>query len=212
MKIIILAGGTGTRFWPQSREKSPKQFSSIIDKKSMIELTYDRFIPAFKKNDIYFSTNKKFVKKIKNFFPGVSEGNIIVEPEKLDTAPAMGFAAAHLFLKFPDEPMVFAPSDHFIANKKEFIKNLQLADQLIRKTGKMMDISITPNFPSTVLGYTRVGSKYLEKNGIKVYQFEGHVEKPDFNHAKKYLESGDYLWHANYYMWTPRLFLEAYKK
>ena len=212
MKIIILAGGTGTRFWPQSREKTPKQFSSIIDKKSMIELTYERFLPAFKKSDIYFSTNKKFVPIIKKIFPKIPKKNIIIEPEKRDTAPAMGFVAAYLSLKFPNEPIVFIPSDHFIADVNKFIKILKLADKLIRKTNKMMDIAIAPNFPSTVLGYTKIGKKYLEKNNITIYHFRGHVEKPEYNKAKKYLLSNDYLWHANFYMWTPRLFLQAYKK
>ncbi|MFA6296098.1 MAG: sugar phosphate nucleotidyltransferase [Patescibacteria group bacterium] len=212
LKIVILAGGTGTRFWPQSRESTPKQFSKIIADKTMIELTYERFLADFKKEDIYFSTNQKFAKIIKKIFPKVSKENIIIEPEKRDTAPAMGFVAAYLDNKFPNDPMVFIPSDHYIADVKKFIQSLKLASKFIEKTGKMMDIAITPNFPSTVLGYTHIGKKSQETNGIKIYEFKGHVEKPDYKTAERYLKAGDYLWHANFYMWTPKLFLEAYKK
>lgn len=212
MKIIILAGGVGTRLWPISRKKSPKQFGAIIDNKSMIECTFDRFKKDFKKEDIFISTIPDFQEKIQKIFPDLPAENIIIEPDKRDSGPAMGYVALNLFLKFPDEPIAFIPSDHYIADVPLFIKSLRVAEGLIRETNKMVDIAVRPNFPSTVLGYTHIGELYKSIDNIQIYRFKGHTEKPDYKTAKGYLENGNYLWHANFYMWTPRLFLEAYKE
>jgi len=212
MKVVILAGGTGTRFWPMSRKSLPKQFCAITSKEPMIKCTYDRYTKVFKKSDIYISCNEKFVPLIKKILKGFPDNHFIVEPEKRDTAPAMGYAAAFMAVKFANEPMVFAPSDHFFAEEGKFLKSLKTAEEFIKKSGKFLDVGAVPTFPSTVLGYTRVGSIFKKENGTEVYRFKGHVEKPDYKKAKKYLEAGDYLWHVNYYMNTPAKFLEAYKK
>jgi mannose-1-phosphate guanylyltransferase len=211
MNIIILAGGRGTRFWPISRDSKPKQFTPIIEKRTMLECTFDRFKSDYPKEDIYISTTPEFKDEVIKILPQISWENIIVEPEKRDTAAAMGFVAAKLSINEPDEPMVFIPSDHYIANEKKFIESLKTAEKIIKEKGKMMDIAITPNFPSTALGYTKIGDKFKDVDGIEIFNFQEHVEKPDFNTAKKYVSEGNYLWHANFYMWTPKKFLEAYK-
>lgn len=212
MNIVILAGGTGTRFWPISRRKNPKQFTPIVEKRTMLECTYDRFINDYPQGDIYISTTKEFKDQVGRLLPKVAPENIIVEPEKRDTAAAMGYVAARLFVDEPDEPMVFVPSDHFIFDAKRFLKLLKKAEEFIKQEGKMMDIAIVPNFPSTALGYTRIGDLYKDEDGVEIYKFLEHIEKPNYQKAKEYVKEGSYLWHANYYMWTPRAFLEAYQR
>lgn len=212
MKIIILCGGTGTRLWPMSRTSSPKQFNALISEKSMIEETVDRFRGEFSDDDIYFSTTPNQVEHIRRVFPDVAEDHIIVEPEKRDSGPAMGYVAAVLALQFPDEPIAFIACDHYIHDDARFIQNLRTAEQTIRDTGKMMDIAITPTFPSTALGYTRVGEQFADDGTTRIHHFAGHVEKPDLEKAKELLATKEYLWHANFYMWTPEKFLEAYKE
>ena len=212
MKIVILAGGGGTRLWPLSREQKPKQFSKIIGKKTLFEQTVERFLPAFDYKDIYVALNQALAPQAQELVPEIPVENYIIEPEKRDTAPAMGLVAAKLFNKFPDEPIAYIPSDHYIGDVERFVKIIKRADQLIRHTGKMIDIAVTPTFPSTVLGYTQVGIKIDSNDGIDVYEFRGHTEKPEFELAKEYLQKGEYLWHANYYMWTPRKILEAFEK
>lgn len=212
MKVVILAGGGGTRLWPLSREKKPKQFTKIIGEETLFEQTVKRFLLSFEPKDIYVCLNKNLVEQAQTLAPIISKENYIIEPEKRDTAPAMGLVAAFLFAKFPDEPFVYAPSDHFIGDEDKFIRCLKIAEKTILETGKMLDIAVWPTFPSTVLGYTHIGERMNEVDGIETFQFLGHAEKPQFEIAKKYLQQGDYLWHANYYMWTPRKILEAFKK
>lgn len=209
MNIVILAGGVGTRLWPLGRKHNPKQFFPVISKKPLVKETYDRFVRAYGTKKIFFSVTKDLVPHLRRLFPKVPSSQFIVEPSRRDTGPAMGFVAAYLSLQYPDEPMVFVPSDHFIADQKKYLACFTIGERLVRETGKLIDIGITATFPSTVLGYTKIGTVYKHFNGTTVYHFAGHTEKPNSTTAMRYLESGEYLWHGNYYMWTPRKFLEA---
>lgn len=211
MNIVILAGGSGSRLWPLSRARQPKQFTPLLDERTLLEDTVARF-SDFPREKIFFSTIPDFADKIKTIFPNHPPENILVEPEKRDSFPAMAYVAAKLNLVNPEEPLAFIPSDHQIDHLDKFIQTIKVADQLIRETGKMLDIAIKPTFPSTNLGYTKIGARQESRDGVAVYQFAGHVEKPDHQTAEKYLQSGLYLWHANYYMWTPGKFLTAIKK
>lgn len=197
--------------WPMSRQDKPKQFCRLISEKTMLEETLGRF-SGYPLEKVFISTTKELFGQISEQLPDFPRENIIVEPARKDTGPAMGYSAARLSLLDPDEPMAFIPSDHYIGRIDKFLSSLSEAENVIVETGKMLDISIYPTNPNTALGYTKIGQKKFETNGVEFFQFLGHTEKPDFKTAQQYLEQGGYLWHANYYMWTPKKFLEAYKK
>lgn len=211
MKAIILAGGTGTRLWPMSREKKPKQFFDLVGNEPLIKDTYRRLLRAFPEEKIYFSVSAPLAELLLQHFPDWPVERLIIEPEKRDTGAAMGYVAAVLELQDPDEPIVFVPADHFIGNEEKFLNCLTVGEKLIRETGKMLDIGVTPTFTSTVLGYTKIADKFRDQDGVEIFKFSGHTEKPPYEAAKKYLEDGSYLWHASYYMWTPRKFMEAFE-
>lgn len=211
MKFVILAGGIGSRLWPLSRKDKPKQFIPLFDEETLLENTYKRLKKIAAPADIFIILNAQLAELARDTVPEIPAENYIIEPSKRNTAPAFGLACAQLMKIAPDEPVAFIPADHFIHNEELFVKNLQRAEKLIQETGKMLDIGITPNFPSTALGYTQIGERVSQEDGIEVYEFKGHKEKPDFELAQKFLHQGNYLWHANYYMWTPAKFLQAFK-
>lgn len=195
-----------------SRETKPKQFFNLITSQTLIEETVDRLKTFLKDEDIFFSTVAEFVPHLKTIYPNLKVSRLIVEPERRDTGPAMAYGAAVLAGQFPHESLGFFPADHFIEDREGFARCVQLADRLVQKTGKMLDISVTPNFASTNLGYTQVGDLYQEIEGLTVYRFIKHFEKPSAEQANQYLLDGNFLWHASYYMWTPTKFLDIFKE
>lgn len=211
MNFVILAGGTGTRLWPYSRDLQPKQLSRLISELTMLEDTVARFAGLATPANLYISTNATFAPMIRELLPEIPPDHYIIEPEKRDTGPAMAYAAAWMSRLSPREPMAFIPSDHFIRDVEMYRETFRTAEAMIRETGKLLDISVRPTFPSTTLGYTKIGDLYEHRNGVHFYRFGGHTEKPDYQTAKQFLDEGNYLWHANYYMWTPNKFIEAYK-
>ncbi len=210
MRIVILAGGKGTRLWPVSTDVHPKQFARLFDSKSLIEIVYERFARQLPADHIYFSVSRSSEPLLRAVLPEVSSDQFIVEPERRDTAPAIGYVAAVLSRVAPDEPIMFVPSDHLIANEELFLQTVVVAGELVKERGVMVDIAVPALFPSTVLGYTRVGEIMEERHGVSVYSFRGHKEKPDFATAKRYLKDPSYFWHASYFTWTPAKILAAF--
>lgn len=205
---VILCGGSGTRLWPLSRSHRPKQFTALLTEESLLKDTYRRLLRWVPAEHIFAVAGAGFTHYILEDLPEL-EGRIFVEPSRSDTGPAMYFAAKSLMETRADEPLVFIPSDHYIGDDEAFLKCLQQGEELIRTRNTFVDIGISPTFPSTALGYTRVGEQVAVQDGITQYAFAGHTEKPNYETAKAYLQDGRYLWHANYYMATPRLFVQA---
>lgn len=210
MNIVIVAGGGGTRLWPKSRRREPKQFQKIFGDRSLIELTRLRLGDRYQASSIYYAVTPETVAHVRSIFPDVAEDHIIVEPEKRDTGPAIGYVVARLAMIAPDEPVIFLWSDHYIADYDKFRGCLDVADQLVRRHGVMVNIGIVPTWPNPELGYTRLGDRVDEQHGIEVFQFAGFVEKPSAGEAKEMIASGEYLWNGGYFTWTPKKFLEAF--
>ncbi len=213
MKAIILAGGGGTRLWPVSRKKDPKQIKPLVGSDTLLQKTYKRVNKGFRKSDIFISTNIKYKQAIKKQLKSFPDRNLILEPEKKDTAAAIGLAAVSLFHKNPKSIMVTVNSDAYIKDEKEYLRILKLAEKVVqKKPGSTVLIGINPTYPETGYGYIKLGSRDIKLGEDEIFKAEKFVEKPDFKKAKEYLSKWDYLWNPAMFVWRVDTLLNLYKK
>lgn len=213
MKIVVFAGGVGTRLWPLSRKHTPKQFEKIIGEKSTLQLAAYRLFPDFAFKDVFISTGKKYIDIVRRQLPEVPFENIIGEPQMRDVGPAVGLMASILAKKFSDEPMAILWSDHLVKKEELFKKALKTAEELIIKNpDKIIFIGQKPRFPSQNLGYISFGKEIEKINDFPLYEFSGFKYRPDLKTAKKYLEDGHHAWNLGYFVTTPKFLLKQYQQ
>ena len=199
-----MAGGVGTRFWPRSREKSPKQLLEILGKGTMIQNTVKRLDGFIDLRNVLIVTNKTqkalVVKQLENLL----EENILVEPVGRNTAPCIGLAALHAKHMDPSAVMVVLPADHVILDAAEFTRVLQLAVETAHTSGSLLTIGITPTQPETGYGYIQMFTEDGDHNPYSaqgVYKVKTFAEKPNLQTAERFLVSGDFLWNSGMFIW-----------
>ncbi len=206
---LIMAGGKGERFWPKSRQSLPKQFLSLTnDGKTMIQLTVERILPLVSLEDIYIATNTNYKHLVLEQLPGIPAENVLCEPVGRNTAPCIGLGAVHIQRKYEDAIMIVLPSDHLIKYNDIFTETLANACDVAEINANLVTIGITPNYPETGYGYIKADKNKQLK---KTYSVERFVEKPYFNLAKTYVESGDYYWNSGMFIWKLSSILENMK-
>ena len=202
---VILAGGSGTRFWPTSREKSPKQLQNIVGTGTMLQNTVQRLLPLISIENLFLATNHQQVietlRQLDSY--GFSPDHLIAEPCNRNTALAIGLMSKVIINKDPDAVMAVFPADHVVTNSKNFIKILRKAETLAQK-GYLVTLGIPPTRPDTGFGYLQQGSE-IEDGTYKVEQF---AEKPDLPKAKQYLQHGKYFWNSGIFVWKASTILE----
>lgn len=206
---VIIAGGSGTRFWPWSTQYIPKQFLPLIhSKKSMIQMTVERLKPLAKKKDIWIISHKRFHSLLKKQIHGSS---FLLEPESRNTAAAIGWAAVSLIQKDPEAIMIVVPSDHWICDSKKnvFINNLKEAALFIEKNpSHLLTFGIKPSYPETGYGYIQAA----EKANKNIYFVKKFIEKPYFPQAKKMAASSKFFWNSGIFVWKAQTILDEIKK
>lgn len=201
MKAVIFAGGAGTRLWPLSRKKSPKQFEKLVDDKSTVQLAVERLTPDFKYEDIYIATNFIYKKIIQEQLPKIPKNNYIFEPEKKDVGPAIALVMGIFAKTMPKEPVAILWSDHLVKRVNIFKNILKKAGSFIEKDpNKIIFIGHKPRFASTNLGYIHINRKSTYFLGQDFFGFEGLKYKPDEATAKKFFQSGEYAWNLGYFV------------
>jgi len=209
MEIIalIIAGGVGTRFWPLSRKKKPKQFLPIISERTMIEETINRLLPLFSPEKIYTIANYEQTQTIKKLLANLPEKNLLTEPQGKNTAPSLMLATAWIYLQNPEAVVVALPADHLIKDESLFLKKLKAASSIAAQGEFLITFGIPPSHPATGYGYIH----YSEKNpghsqGESFYQALEFKEKPEYEQAKAFLAEGNYLWNSGMFLWQARNF------
>lgn len=213
MKAVIFAGGVGTRLWPLSRKKSPKQFEKIIGDQSTLQLAVSRIQPDFSWNDIFVATGQDHVHTVEKQLSPLPAGHVVGEPEMRDVGPAVGLMTGILCRESAREPMVILWSDHLVKNESLFRKVLRSAGEYISEDpNKIIFVSQTPRFASTNLGWIEYGSVIVKKDDISFHAFSDFQYKPDEKTAKKYFESGKHAWNVGYFVTMPAFLWGQYKK
>lgn len=213
MNAVIFAGGVGTRLWPLSRKKSPKQFEKIIGNKSTLQLAADRLQPDFPWGKVYVSTGHAYTAIVHEQLPKLPFSHVIGEPEVRDVGPAVGLMTSILAKTMPDEPMVILWSDHLVRKEALFRKILRVAGDIIaRNPDKIIFVAQKPRFPSENLGWISYNHEVDRKEGIAFHAFVDFQYRPDKETAQTYFVSGHHAWNLGYFVTTPRFLLTQYKR
>lgn len=213
MKAVIFAGGVGTRLWPLSRKKSPKQFEKVVGDKSTLQLAVDRLMPEFKPEDIYISTGREYVELVSKQLPMLPKQNIIGETAKRDVGPAVALAMAYLAKKFPNEPVVILWSDHLVKQEEKFKQIVIKAGNLLKEyPERIVFIGQKPRFASENLGWIHSGEEVIKQNGIVFRSFEGFRYKPNKELAEQYFSDSHFCWNLGYFVSTPKFIDGLFEK
>jgi mannose-1-phosphate guanylyltransferase len=210
--FVILAGGGGTRLWPKSRNKTPKQFLKLAGKDTMMQMSAQRVSQIVPWDHIIVVTNKKYRDEVKAQLPQVPEQNIIMEPEKKDTALAMLTGTLYARSLDPEAIVANAASDHVITNPNEFVRVMNVALEVASEKKYLVTVGITPTFPSSGFGYIKVGEDLKKIDGQTIFSVESFTEKPNTATARAFVSTGKYFWNANMYVWAADTLLEAFKE
>ena len=202
---VILAGGKGTRFWPRSRMRRPKQLLPIVSERSMVQETLERLKPLIPPRRVWVVTGADHAEELCEQLPSIPREQIIVEPLGRNTAPAIGLAAHLIGRRSPDATMVVLPADHHVRFADRFRETLDRAIAIAASGELLVTIGIEPNAPETGYGYIERG----EPLGEGVHRVARFTEKPDQTRAEEFLAAGRYLWNSGIFIWRVRAIREA---
>ena len=205
--VIIMAGGRGERFWPVSRERTPKQLVTLLGNRSFLQQAVDRVLPLVPLKNIYIITNAVQAPQVRKQLPKLPKQNVVAEPVGRDTCAAVTLGAAIVGQRSTSAVMAVLPADHVIPEEKKFQQVLADSFDLASRGQVIVTIGIKPTEPATGYGYIRVGNTLPPPQGVKPYKTtffkaEQFVEKPNFDRALEYVNSGQYRWNAGMFVWS----------
>lgn len=210
---VILAGGRGTRFWPRSRTRTPKQLLKIVGKDTMLEQTVARLRPLIQPDRVWTVTNAEQAAAVRRQVPAASRKRVLTEPMGLNTAVAIGLAAIHVrHAACGDALMAVLPADHYIEQAQKYREIVSAALDVARVPGRMVVLGIPPTRPETGFGYIERMGESIATKSFPVFPVRRFTEKPALNLAQEYLASGNYHWNAGMFFWRVSTFFENLKR
>lgn len=209
---VLLAGGGGTRLWPKSRNKTPKQFLRLFGDETMLQYTVQRVRKLVPWERLIIVTNEKYRSEVEKQLPDVPKLNIIAEPEKKDTALAMLVGSLYAQSLDPEAVVINSASDHVVADVNEFVRVMQAAVRVASKKENLVTVGITPSRPATGFGYIKIGEDLAKLDrGLSLFTVASFTEKPNEATARGFISTGKYFWNANMYVWSAEALVSAFK-
>lgn len=204
-----MAGGIGSRFWPVSTKHFPKQFHDMLGTgESLLQKTFSRLTALVPETNIQILTNERYLDLCLEQLPSVEKKQVLLEPAMRNTAPCILFSALKIYKENPNGVMLVAPSDHWIENESAFHKDVITCFKACEEENLLMTLGIQPTFPNTGYGYIEFDAS-VDNDIKKVIQFR---EKPDYETAKSFLASGNFLWNAGIFIWSVKSIIEAFQE
>lgn len=201
MFALIMAGGLGTRFWPKSRRKHPKHLLKILGKRTLIQNTVERLKPLVSSENIFVVSTKSQYEELRLQLPVIPGENFIIEPKGKNTAPCIGLSALMIEQLDPNAVMAVMPSDHLISDDELFSKTLRAGAKVAAERDSLITIGIEPTYPATGYGYIQFKEQLETTEDIGLLRVKTFAEKPNLETAKRFLESGDFLWNSGIFIW-----------
>ncbi len=209
LHAVIMAGGSGTRFWPRSRRARPKQLIQIAGPRSLLAATFERLKGAVPAKNIWVVTTRDLAAAIRKEVPGLAKENILAEPAGRDTAAAIGFAAVAVSARDPGAVLAVMPSDHTIHPAATFRRALASAARTVEAEDALLAFAVRPSYAATGYGYIEKGDAFEDSPAdLTVFRARLFTEKPDLATAKSYLKHGRFFWNAGIFVWRARTILD----
>jgi mannose-1-phosphate guanylyltransferase len=209
---VVMAGGSGTRFWPLSRRQHPKQLLELFGSGTLLEQTVARFLPLVPRERIYIYTNELVWREVCRRLPQIPRAQIVAEPASRNTAPTLGVAAHEIVRRDPQGLMMVVPADHTITKAAEFRRVLRAGCTAADEDGRSIVIGLKPTRPDTGFGYVQLGPREASIGGEELYRVEKFTEKPPLPVARRYVASGRYLWNGGMFIWRASTLLENFRR
>ena len=203
---VIMAGGVGARFWPQSRKTKPKQFLDILGTgKSFIRSTFERFLPLVPAENFLVVTNRNYKELVLEHLPELKENQVLCEPIGRNTAPCIAYAAYSLLKRDPEANMIVTPSDHLVLNESDFHTIIRECLEFSSREGALMTVGIQPSRPETGYGYIQ------KSNSDIISRVKCFTEKPNLELAQAFVDCGEFFWNSGIFIWSVKAIVEAFE-
>ncbi len=211
MYAAIIAGGSGTRLWPRSRQDKPKQFQSLYGDNTLLQETVRRLEPMVPRENIYVIAGKAHEPIVREQLPWLAPGNYVGEPMGKDTAPAVGVISTLIARKDPNAVIMVSPADHVIMKEKHFLRLLEVAEKVAAEGPNIVTIGIKPTSAETGYGYIQMSDEQMTVEDIEVRKVISFKEKPDAKTAEEYVASWHYVWNSGMFIWSAKTILDLFR-